>query len=339
MNKKDILELLATREVIIVLVVLGVVVLIYAFLWFMEFLHKQDEKKKLQNNTMELKKLVSEIKEIEEKEKATKKSDGVVKEENNSPVLEEKIELEVPKEEVKEEKIEKIEEVPKNIDSIMLNNQEEKVEISMDNKTIPVDAPKNEEEVIKYKDEVYTKTEAQQELERLTLELQKIEEEKDEENIELTKFEEEQEENAIISLDELLEKEKSETLQDEIEKYEDEGNEPISISELEERYNSIKEDKNDEDIEILEEEVPSKVEKETVSLDDFFSANTHKVYSENHGYKPSPIISPIYGIEEDKTSVSTLELENTATYPKMDEELKKTNEFLAKLRELQKKLN
>lgn len=339
MNKKDILELLATKEVIIVLVVLGVVVLIYAFLWFMEFLQKQDEKKKLQNNTMELKKLVSEIKEIEEKEKATKKSDVVVKEENKTPVLEEKIELEVPKEEVKEEKIEKIEENPKNIDSIMLNNQEEKVEISMDNKTIPVDAPKNEEEVIKYKDEVYTKTEAQQELERLTHELQKIEEEKDEENIELTKFEEEQEENAIISLDELLEKGKSETLQDEIEKYEDEGNEPISISELEERYNSIKEDKNDEDIEILEEEVPSKGEKETVSLDDFFSANTHKVYSENHGYKPSPIISPIYGIEEDKTSVSTLELENTATYPKMDEELKKTNEFLAKLRELQKKLN
>ena len=339
MNKKDILELLATKEVIIVLVILAIVVLIYAFLWFMEFLKKQDEKKKLQNNTMELKKLVSEIKEIEEKEKATKKSDVVVKEEEKTPVLEEKIELEVPKEEVKEEKIEKIEENPKNIDSIMLNNQEEKVEISMDNKTIPVDAPKNEEEVIKYKDEVYTKTEAQQELERLTLELQKIEEEKDEENIELTKFEEEQEENAIISLDELLEKGKSETLQDEIEKYEDEGNEPISISELEERYNSIKEDKNDEDIEILEEEVPSKVEKETVSLDDFFSANTHKVYSENHGYKPSPIISPIYGIEEDKPSVSTLELENTATYPKMDEELKKTNEFLAKLRELQKKLN
>ena len=155
MNKKDILELLATKEVIIVLVILAIVVLIYAFLWFMEFLKKQDEKKKLQNNTMELKKLVSEIKEIEEKEKATKESDVVVKEEEKTPVLEEKIEVEVPKEEVKEEKIEKIEENPKNIDSIMLNNQEEKVEISMDNKTIPVDAPKNEEEVIKYKDEVY----------------------------------------------------------------------------------------------------------------------------------------------------------------------------------------
>lgn len=334
MNKKDILELLATKEVIIVLVILGVVVLIYAFLWFMEFLKKQDEKKKLQNNTMELKKLVSEI-----KEKDSKKSDVVVKEAEKALVLEEKIEVEVPKEEVKEEKIEKVEEEPKNIDSIMLNNQEEQVVISQENKIEPVDAPKNEEEVIKYKDEVYTKTEAQQELERLTLELQKIEEEKDEENIELTKFEEEQEENAIISLDELLEKGKSETLQDEIEKYEDEGNEPISIRELEERYNAAKEVKNDENIEILEEEIPSKVEKEKVSLDDFLSANTHKVYSENHGYKPSPIISPVYGIEEDKTSVSTLELENTATYPKMDEELKKTNEFLAKLRELQKKLN
>ena len=34
-----------------------------------------------------------------------------------------------------------------------------------------------------------------------------------------------------------------------------------------------------------------------------------------------------------------LELENTANYEKLDEEIRKTNEFLATLKELQKKLD
>ena len=58
-------------------------------------------------------------------------------------------------------------------------------------------------------------------------------------------------------------------------------------------------------------------------------------------FKNSPIISPIFGIEKDEETMSQteLELENTANYEKLDEEIKKTNEFLMTLRELQKKLD
>ena len=53
-------------------------------------------------------------------------------------------------------------------------------------------------------------------------------------------------------------------------------------------------------------------------------------------FRSSPVISPIYGIEPPRTE---LELENTANYDKLDEEIKKTNEFLMTLRELQKNLD
>ena len=56
-------------------------------------------------------------------------------------------------------------------------------------------------------------------------------------------------------------------------------------------------------------------------------------------FKSSPVISPVYGIEKEEISANELELENTANYEKLDEEIKKTNEFLMTLRELQKKLD
>ena len=54
-------------------------------------------------------------------------------------------------------------------------------------------------------------------------------------------------------------------------------------------------------------------------------------------YKSMPVISPIYGLE--KKNVSSLELENTANYDKLDEEIKKTNEFIMSLKELQENLD
>ena len=52
------------------------------------------------------------------------------------------------------------------------------------------------------------------------------------------------------------------------------------------------------------------------------------------------MISPVYGIEHPNTSSATdIELENTANYEKLDEEIRKTNEFLMTLKELQKKLD
>ena len=67
-----------------------------------------------------------------------------------------------------------------------------------------------------------------------------------------------------------------------------------------------------------------------------------KVYDEVYKaeaarFKSSPVISPIFGIEK-KETVESMEFENTANYEKLDAEIKKTNEFLSRIRELQKKL-
>lgn len=374
---ENIIDFLATKEVLIVLSIIGIILFVYFILWFHEFLKKHEEKKKLQNNTMQLNKLVEEVARAN-KEESVQKTTPITKEEpKKEEIKEEKIETPlvsnttvvneaiVPEEKVEVVKAEPTPEVviesiasspievepvvvsvkenPVNInDSIMLNNQfEEKVEVVEPTIITPVESPKNEEEVIKYKDEVYTESEAKAELERITEELKKLGNEEKEENIELTKFETEQEENAIISLDELIAKGKTITEQNEVTQYQDDGNEPISIQELEERYKREK-----EQVEILEVEEEPKEEKPKLSIDDFLSAKEKvtplkEAYSENKTtYHPSPIISPIYGIEEEPVRKNTtLELENTTNLQKFDEEIRKTNEFLSKLKELQQKLD
>ena len=374
---ENIIDFLATKEVLIVLAIIGLILFVYFILWFHEFMKKHEEKKKLQNNTMKLNKLVEEVARSQKEENARKTIPITKEEPKKEEIKEEKIEIPevsnttivnptiVPEEKVEvveteptpevviesvasspievEPVVVSVKENPVNInDSIMLNNQfEEKVEVVEPTVITPVESPKNEEEVIKYKDEVYTESEAKAELERITEELKKLENEEKEENIELTKFETEQEENAIISLDELIAKGKTITEQNEITQYQDDGNEPISIQELEERYKREK-----EQVEVLEVEEEPKEEKPKLSIDDFLSAKEKvtplkEAYSEKKStYHPSPIISPIYGIEEEPVKKNTtLELENTANYDKFDEEIRKTNEFLSKLKELQQKLD
>ena len=64
------------------------------------------------------------------------------------------------------------------------------------------------------------------------------------------------------------------------------------------------------------------------------------VYQEHKKFQSSPVISPVFGIERPAVqSNSDIELENTANYEKLDEEIRKTNEFLMTLKELQKKLD
>jgi len=87
------------------------------------------------------------------------------------------------------------------------------------------------------------KTQAQLHLEALTKELQKVQET---ESDKITRFEEEQEENAIISYKELLKV--CDKLYDDNEKvqYMDEGDEPITISQLRNKFNN-----NSDNIEVL----------------------------------------------------------------------------------------
>lgn len=197
------------------------------------------------------------------------------------------------------------------------------------------------EEVQKQDELLYTeitpnKEEAMKELEKVTEELIKKEETN---NVEPTKFEEEQEENAIISIDELLEKSGVLYEKNEITQYLDEGNEPISLADLEQRMNQMKA----EPTKVEQKEIPpvipiEELKVENKVVEDSSTINTNKLYQESTVFKSSPIISPIFGIEKKEPDVTSMELENTANYPKFDEEMKKTNEFLTTLKELQKNL-
>ena len=142
---------------------------------------------------------------------------------------------------------------------------------------------------------------------------------------------------------------KSEVLyqQNEVTQYEDEGNEPISLEDLELRMKNIKneinaietEDKIEAITENKEEVVIDQVKPKVVLKDlNTVQVEPKKAYSEDVVFKSSPIISPIFGIEDNKND-NNMELENTANYDKLDEEIKKTNSFLAVLKELQKKLD
>ena len=187
---------------------------------------------------------------------------------------------------------------------------------------------------------------AQEELRKLTEELEKAEEET--RNIDLTSYEEAQERDAIISLDELLKKSKEMYANNELTQYEDEGNEPISLADLEAKMKQVAAieqtpvEYQEPVVETITEQVVETPVQQQMILDDFNTVKVEPekrpVYQETYKYKPSPIISPIYGIEK-TTQQTDLELENTANYEKLDEEIKKTNEFIMSLKDLQKHLD
>ena len=224
---------------------------------------------------------------------------------------------------------------------------------------------------------------AKRELDRVREELRNKENMQDDmENIALNNYEEEQEANAIISLEELIKRSKEMYEANEATQYADEGNEPISLQDLEkkvgEKASSFDEPFIIENVvpaselqeEILEEE-PQIIESQVIEtpnvarpiyeapsisqmrkdleskIDSYLTKKeiTKDTVSvketESKKFKSSPIISPIFGIEKDEETMyqTELELENTANYEKLDEEIKKTNEFLMTLRELQKKLD
>lgn len=311
----DIVEFLTSKEIIVVYIVAAVACLLCFIIYLVE---KHNDRGRKRHNTKELNKLVEQIKEEVE---------IVPEEEITEPVLQEMEEVIEP---VKEKEVVEVNTIDdffdEDISSIVeeistevkqeLNIKEEKEEIEL---LEPV-------EELKYTSIEPDPSVAKEELQRITEELKEQEEKIEEvvENSRLTDYEVEQEQTAIISLEELVKKSKELYEANELTQYKDEGNEPISISDLEviagrtaepitspfEIKNVVKEDK---------EEVETKVE-------------------EVKKFKSSPIISPIYGIEKQEV-VNELELENTANYEKLDAEIKKTNEFLMTLKELQSKLD
>jgi len=159
------------------------------------------------------------------------------------------------------------------------------------------------QEEVSYVSEENIKEEAIRELERVTLELEMVDN-KDPFEDTITNFEIEQEENAIISLDELTKISNNLYDSNEYVQYDD-GNEPITIDEVINKYNNN-----------LQTEVD----------------NTNNVLVNNVMIDVVP-----------KTRVERLEyemtFENTANYDKLDMEMRRTNDFLNSLKEAHEKQN
>lgn len=254
------------------------------------------------------------------------------------PVIETE-QAKVEPEEHKEE-IENTISVEENPTVITITAEEEVLEVQPE-----VIEPVKETEELTYTNIEPTKQEAQAELRRLTEELEAASSSQ-EENIALTSFEEEQERDAIISLEELIKRSKEMYESNEISQYDDE-NIPISLSDLERQIQETLQgteflDTPTEPVLIETPTIePIKEEQEQLVLEDLNTVEINEKPISNayktEVFKISPVISPIYGIEKTRNS-NDMELENTANYEKLDAEIKKTNEFLAMIKDLQKNL-
>ena len=345
----ELIEFLTSKEIIIVYIVASLA----CFLCFIIYLvEKNNDRLRRKQNTKELNKLVEEI-----KEKTT----------NNTELIEEPVIIEehIIEESNKEaasviELLESTNEIKidtnltENINNQLENINEPKIIVPESINSIELNEKLEESPIKEESLELeYTSIEpdpetAKQELEKLTEELRK--QEMQPENITLTNYEEEQEENAIISLEELVKKSKEMYAANEVTQYADEGNEPISLKDLEKRMKDVNTASYEEPF-IIENVVNDEIVNEEVTPE-VLEIESSKAINENvvntslvedltkRKFQSSPIISPIYGIEKQKSiNSSELELENTANYEKLDEEIKKTNEFLMTLKELQKKLD
>lgn len=264
---------------------------------------KHSHKRLMKKNTEELKNLVNDVKELE-------KEITIPNEVVNKPIPE-VIETKEEKEEIFEIKIP--------FDSIVIEDTAIKV-----SKDEPL---KDKETGITYAEQIAPKEEeAKKELEEVVSRLEEAQNE--DRNIELTEFERMQEDTAIISLDELMKRQGQVYEQNEEYRLEDEGNEPITLEEFEQRRN-----KEEVKKELTKEEIEEPLDIVITPLEEREEISTERKF------KSSPVISPVYGIKKDEATVNDIELENTANYEKLDEEIRKTNEFIATLKELQKKLD
>ncbi len=332
----SIFELLTSKEAIIIYIF----IITSSFLCFIIYLvEKNNKKARLRHNTRELNKLVEEIQEEYPIE-------------DNSVLYEEPILVEMKSEEASN--VEELLESTREMEKIKIDLEKEENNSDQLEYNEPVIIEPLDDIVYEVEEEVgeeleYTSIEpdqatAQLELQKLTEVLKEQEEAENNQKDAISYYEEMQEETAIISLDELLKRGKELYESNEVTQYKDEGNEPISLQELEKTGTiplvvdgtfQLQEVVPAEDVKEIEEE------RKKVTLYDFNTAPVKKEeikeVKEVKRFKSSPIISPIYGIERENDN--SMQLENTADYEKLDAEIRRTNEFIMTLKELQNNIN
>ena len=278
----NLLEFLTSKEIIIVYMISGLACLMCFIIYLTE---KNSQRLRKKHNTRELNKLVKKI-----KEKMPEEETKVVYE---KPVLQ-NVSIEENSNSV-DELLEK---------TINLNNT---IKDEVSNSPVIIDVEDNIESI--EKEESISIKEEMNDIENNIIEEQ-------EKNILLNNYEEEQEKTAIISLDELIKKGKELYEANELSQYQDEGDEPISIQDLEKRtektISAVKEPF------VIENVVPEHELK--VDLEQAIKEQKEELIEKK--FKSSPIISPIYGIETiNNTNVNDLSLENTANYEKLDKDV------------------
>ncbi len=179
-----------------------------------------------------------------------------------------------------------------------------------------------------------------------------VTEEVNDNNIDVARYENDQEENAIISLDELERKSEEMYAANEETQYADEGNEPISLEDLENRRQQIVNSEINEEVPAAEEvnvpeELPVTEELEDgnnpVAVEEtpveepkneVEELETEELTFDDHEeskrkFKSTPFISPVFGFDR---SNSISNLERVAQKEKADK-------FLSNLKDLQNRLN
>ena len=347
----DLIEFLISEEAIMVYIVALILSVFYIIFYFIK---KGSNNRKLKHNTMELKRLSEEVMDL-----AVKQETKVVLDEKPVLMAVESKKEELPKANTVMEEPKKV--APfKTTPAVETKSVVEPIKVASAVEVKPVVEPIKVAPIIEAKpvvvepvqeivedaieevveapvieeksaesNLVYTAIEPKQEeaireLEEMTEKLENNE--NPIENIELTEFERMQEDTAIISLDELMMKAKEMYGNSEVIE-EDRGDEPITLAEFEARRNHS---------------VDTKQEEATVTIDDVLGVKITEVKEETKKFKSSPVISPVYGIASNDKVINRntdLELENTANYEKLDEEIRKTNDFISTLKELQSNLD
>lgn len=203
-----------------IMVIYGLIALTVALIVFIIILDKKEKKKRIMNRTQELR--LMDLRKTEE---------NYAKEFKKQPLAmdtELKSVVEVKKEEVIPAVVSAVSEV---IDNSSVDVLEDVQEVISTESIIQTDEYSIDEDM--YIEDDLEKTSAQLQLEMLAKELEKAQIHEEEK---IRRFEAEQEENAIISYNELLKV--CEELYDKNEKvqYMDEGNEPINLEELRNRF-------------------------------------------------------------------------------------------------------
>ena len=310
----NMIEFLTSKEIIVVYIIIAAAILLCLILFIID---KTYDKRRKRQNTRKLNKLVEEVNLRLEKEKPKKE----VKKEVKVSEVEEVVDPVIVEPEV---------EVSNTINSVNVESDfvppievdvepdtsafEDEIEVMEE---VPMVHEKVEE--LLYTDPEPDREEATRELLKLTEELEKAEREQKNE-IDIDAYESLQEENAIISLDELTKRSEEMYAANEVTQYEDEGNEPISLEDLERRKQEVINSEINEEPEIIEVEEPEIIEEihqEQLDLDNAYHGHNTKSNNE--------IFSSVFGAEKQKV-VQT------------EEELEKTSQFLLSIKDLQEKL-